>query len=185
MVGLMSLWLPVLVAAVLVFLVSSIMHMVVPLHRGDYARMPGEANVLEAMRREGVSPGNYMFPFCTGKDMKSEDTKKKWEQGPVGFVNVMRNGPPAMGKSLIQWFVYTIVMGVLVAYVTGRTLGADASYLAVFRVSGAVAFIGYGAGEPAASIWRGQKWSTSFKFVFDGLLYGLVTAGAFGWLWPD
>ena len=34
------------------------------------------------------------------------------------------------------------------------------------------------------SIWKGQSWSTTLKFVFDGLVYGLLTAGVFGWLWP-
>ena len=35
-----------------------------------------------------------------------------------------------------------------------------------------------------AAIWMGKPWSVAWKEVFDGLLYGLVTAGAFGWLWP-
>jgi hypothetical protein len=184
MVGLMSLWLPVLVAAVLVFLASSVLHMLLPLHRGDYAKMSGEDNVLAAMRKEGVSPGDYMFPHCTGKKMQSDEMKKKFDQGPVGFVTVFPSGPINMGKSLVLWFLYTVVVGVFVAYVTGRTTAAGAEYLQVFRVSGAVAFMGYAVGAPVASIWKGQKWSTSLKFVFDGLVYSLLTAGAFGGFWP-
>jgi len=89
-----------------------------------------------------------------------------------------------MGKSLIQWFVYTLVVGVFVAYISSRTLSADTHYLQVFRIAGAVAFTAYALPSFVPSIWKGQKWGTSFKFVFDGLLYALVTAGAFGWLWP-
>jgi hypothetical protein len=185
MVDLISLWLPILVAAVFVFAVSSILHMLLPLHRGDLAKLPGEENVLEAMRKAGVDRGDYMFPHCTAKEMKSEEMAKKFGQGPVGFMTVVPAGPPAMGKSLVQWFVYTIVVGVFVAYVSGRTLGAGTEYLQVFRISGAVAFIAYALGAPVASIWKGQKWSTSFKFVLDGLVYALVTAGTFAWLWPD
>jgi hypothetical protein len=35
------------------------------------------------------------------------------------------------------------------------------------------------------SIWRGQSWGTTWKHVADGLVYALVTAGTFGWLWPS
>jgi len=29
-----------------------------------------------------------------------------------------------------------------------------------------------------------RNWGTTLKSVFDGLVYALFTAGAFGWLWP-
>ena len=45
-------------------------------------------------------------------------------------------------------------------------------------------FLAYGAGPIPASIWMGKPWSVATKEVFDGLVYGLVTAGTFGWLWP-
>jgi len=98
---------------------------------------------------------------------------------------LMPNGPSAMGKHLLLWFVYSLVIGVLTAYLTGRTLGADTHYLQVFRVAGTVAFVAYAGAEPIASIWKGMKWSATLRNMFDGLLYALVTAGAFGWLWPN
>jgi hypothetical protein len=184
MIELTVLWLPILVAAVLVFVVSSITHMVIPLHKGDYAKLPGEAKIMEALRNESVGRGDYMMPFCTGKSMGSDEMKKKFEQGPTAFITVMPPGMPAMGKSLIQWFVYTLLVGIFVAYISSRTLSAETHYLQVFRVAGAVAFTAYALPSFVPSIWKGQSWGTSFKFVFDGLLYALVTAGAFGWLWP-
>jgi hypothetical protein len=185
MVELMSLWLPIVVAAVLVFVVSSITHVVIPLHKNDYARLPGESKIMEAMRNEGVSRGDYMMPHCgDAKGAQSEEMKKKYAAGPTAFLTVFPPGPPTMGKSLILWFVYTLVVGFFVAYLASRTLTAGADYLQVFRISGTAAFLAYAAGQPVASIWKGQKWSTSLKFGLDGLLYSLVTAGAFGWLWP-
>jgi hypothetical protein len=117
--------------------------------------------------------------------MNSEDSKKKFDLGPVGFMTVRPSGQPAVGKALVQWFLLTLVMGVLVGYVTGIACGPGADYLRVFRVSGAVALIGYAACVPSESIWKGTKWSSTFKMMFDGAIYALVTAGVFGWLWPS
>lgn len=185
MVYLTALWLPIVLAAVVVFLASFILHMVIPHHRNDHRKLPNEEAVLEAMRKEGVSPGNYYFPRPAGpKDMKSPEMMEKYEKGPVGIMNILPSGPPAMGKSLVLWFVYCLVLGVFVAYITGRTLGPGAEYLAVFRVAGATGFLGYALGHLHESIWKGQYWSTTFKFLIDGLIYALVSAGVFAWLWP-
>ncbi len=185
MVVLAELWLPILVSAVFVFIVSSILHMALPIHKNDYDKMPEEDQVLSAMRDAKVGPGDYFFPFACGKEMASEVNKKKFALGPVGFMTVRPNGPPAMGKALVQWFLLTIFMGILVGYVTGVTCGPGTDYLRVFRISGAVALIGYAASVPSESIWKGTKWSTSLKMMFDGAIYSLVTAGVFGWLWPS
>lgn len=185
MVSITALLLPILVAAVLVFVASSILHMVLPFHRSDYQQLPDEKELLEAMRTHGVQRGNYAFPWCTDpKEMGSDEMKKKYEQGPVGLMNVHHPGPPAMPKFLAQWFGYCLLVGVFVAYLTGRTLPAGAEYLEVFRVSGTAAFMAYGLAEIPSSIWRAQFWSTTAKHLFDALIYALLTAGAFGWLWP-
>ena len=186
MVGITSLWLPILLSAVFVFVVSSVIHMALNYHKSDWSELPDESELAQAFRKAGVGPGNYHIPHCASMgEMKSEETRKKFEQGPVGFITLMPNGPPAMGKHLLLWFVYSLVIGVLTAYLTGRTLGADTHYLQVFRVAGTVAFVAYAGAEPIASIWKGMKWSATLKNMFDGLLYALVTAGAFGWLWPN
>jgi len=97
---------------------------------------------------------------------------------------VFPNGAPNMTKYLTTWFLYTVVISFFVAYLTGRTLGPGTAYLAVFRVAGTVGFLSYGIAHAHASIWEGRAWSTTFKFLFDGLIYGCLTAGVFGWLWP-
>jgi len=97
---------------------------------------------------------------------------------------VKKSGPPEMGASLVQWFIYCIVVGIFTAYITGRALGPDAAYLNVFQIAGTTAFIGYSLAFVQDAIWLSRNWGATLRSVFDGLIYGLVTAGAFGWLWP-
>jgi hypothetical protein len=184
MVPLTALWLPILLSAFIVFVASSIMHMLLPYHKSDYRQLPDEDKTLTALRTASLQRGLYVFPYCTHKDMKSPALIEKYKQGPVGFLTIFPSGPPAMPKFLIQWFVFCAVIGFFVAYLAGHTVAPGASYLAVFRVAGTAAFLAYGLGNLSNGIWKGQMWSATFKEVFDGLVYGLLTAGTFGWLWP-
>jgi hypothetical protein len=184
MVPITALWLPILLSAVIVFVTSSIFHMVLPIHKNDYRKLPEEDRVLDTLRAAGVTPGRtYHFPYCTHKDMKSPETVERLKRGPVGLLTVIPSGPPAMGKYLGQWFLYCIFVGILVAYLTGRTVSPGADYLKVFRVAGTTAFLGYSVAQLQDSIWKGQSWGVTLKHFFDGLIYGLLTAGTFGWLW--
>ena len=184
MVPLTALLLPLLLAAVIVFVASSIMHMVLPYHRSDYRQLPDEDKLLPALRAAGLKRGLYMFPYCTHKDMKSPAIAEKQKQGPVGMLTVFPTGPVNMPKYLVMWFVYCLLIGLFVAYLTGRTVTPGAPYLAVFRVAGTAAFLAYGVGHLVNAIWAGQPWSVTIKHVIDGLIYSLLTAGTFGWLWP-
>jgi hypothetical protein len=184
MVALHTLWMPILLSAVFVFVASSIIHMVLPYHRSDYKKLPDEDKVLAALRSAGVTQGVYMFPHCTHKDMKSPEMLEKQKQGPIGSLTVFPAGPINMGKHLTLWFLFCVVVGVFTAYLTGRTTASGMNYLSVFRVAGAVSFMAYGVGHLSNGIWMGQPWSNVTKHVFDGLIYSLLTAGTFGWLWP-
>jgi hypothetical protein len=184
MVPLAALWLPILLSAIIVFVASSIMHMLLPYHRSDYKQLPDEDKLLAALRAAGLQRGLYMFPFCTHKDMKSPAIAEKQKQGPVGMMTIFPSGPPAMPKFLGMWFAYCLIIGFFTAYLTGRTIPHGAHYLAVFRVAGTAAFLAYGLGNLSNGIWKGQTWSVTIKEVVDGLVYGLLTAGTFGWLWP-
>lgn len=180
-----ALWLPILLSGVFVFVVSSILHMLVPIHRSDHKRLPDEDGISEAMRTNGLQPGVYMFPFPGSmKEMQSPEMKVKYERGPVGFMTIFPNGCPAIGKNLLQWFLYSILISIFVAYITWLVMVPDQHYMDVFRLTGSIAVMGYALSDLPSSIWKGQPWSTTAKFVFDGVLYGLVTAGTFAWLWP-
>src|SRR5208282_3159523 len=175
MVPLAALWLPIVLAAVIVFVASSIMHMLLPYHRSDYQPLPDEDALRAAMRAAGLKRGLYVFPFGTHKDMKSPAMIEKYNQGPVGFMTILPSGPPAMPKFLGLWFGYCLVIAFFVAYLTGHTVLAGANYLIVFRVAGTAAFMAYGLGHLSNGIWKGQPWGMTIKEVIDGLVYGLLT----------
>jgi hypothetical protein len=184
MVSLAALWLPILLSAIIVFIASSIMHTVLKYHQGDYRKLPDEGNLLTALRGAGLTRGLYIFPHCTHKEMKTPEGIEKYKQGPVGTMTVFPTGPVNMARFMGLWFGFCLVIAFFVAYLTGHTVAAGAPYLAVFRVAGTAAFLGYGLGQLSNGIWKGLLWSATIKEVFDGLVYGLLTAGTFGWLWP-
>lgn len=186
MVDLMSLWLPIVLSAVAVFVGSSVIHMVLGYHKSDYSAMPEEDNVRAAMRQGKVQPGHYSLPHCVDmKELENPDVQKKFVEGPVAFVTVLPSGLPSMGKSLVSWFVFCLVMATFVAYLTGRTVAPGADFLAVFRVAGTVAFLGFAGSTPSESIWKGQPWSITAKHLLDGLIYSLLVGGVFAGLWPS
>jgi len=184
MVSLTALWLPIVLSSIIVFVASSIMHMLLPYHRGDYRQLPEENKLLAALRGAGLQKGLYIFPFGTHKEMKSPAMIEKYKQGPVGILTVFPSGPPAMPKYLGLWFAFTLIVGFFTAYLTGRTVAPGANYLVVLRVAGTAAFLAYGLGNLSNGIWKGQPWGMTLKEVVDGLVFGLLTAGTFGWLWP-
>jgi hypothetical protein len=184
MAFLAHLWLPILLSAVIVFIASSIMHTVLKYHQSDCRKFANEEKVLEVLRAENLQRGLYIFPYSEPKDMKSEAMVEKYKRGPVGMITVMPSGPVAIPKFMAQWFVYCLVISFFVAYLAWHTIAAGANYLMVFRVVGTAGFLAYGISQISNGIWKGQTWSMTIKEVVDGLVYGLLTAGTFGWLWP-
>jgi hypothetical protein len=185
MTGLTALWLPILLASVLVFLASSIIHMASPWHKSDYPRVPNEDRVMDALRPLAIPPGDYMVPRpASREDMRSQEFLEKMKKGPVMMLTVMPNGQMSMGRNLGLWFLYLLAVSLFAAYVAGRVLPAGAQYLQVFRFAGTAAFLGYAVALWQMSIWYRRAWSTTIKATVDGLIYALLTAGTFGWLWP-
>ncbi|HET7038742.1 MAG TPA: hypothetical protein VFH97_02580 [Gemmatimonadales bacterium] len=186
MVQVTLLWLPIVLAAVVVFIASSIIHMVLKYHRADVRGIPNETAVAAALRPFAIPPGDYVIPYCPSMaEMKSPEYQEKLAKGPVGILTILPNGPFKMGKSLIQWFVLCLVISLFAAYVAGHALAPGADYLAVFRFAGATAFAGYGLGLAQASIWGGRNWGTTWRSMFDALIYAGLTGGVLGWLWPS
>jgi len=185
MVSIISLWLPILLSAIVVFIISSVLHMVITYHNNDFKKIPSEDQVMNDLGKYDIPPGNYAMPFTSdNKERKSSEFQEKMKRGPVAFVTVLPKGQINMGSSLAMWFVYSIIVSVLAAYITGRALPPGAHYLAVFRFVGATSFIGYSIALMQNSIWYGRSWGTTIKSMLDGLIYSLFTAGVFGWLWP-
>jgi hypothetical protein len=185
MIPLTDLWLPILLSAVIVFFASFIMHMVLSYHRSDYRKLPDEDRVTEALRNVGLTRGPaYFFPYCSFKEMKSAPMIEKMKRGPVGLLTVLPSGPPAMGKNLVQWFLYCVVINLFAAYLSSRTLAPRAAFLEVFRVVGVAALLGYGAAHAQESIWNGRSWVVTFKHLFDSVIFAALSAGTFAWFWP-
>jgi len=185
MVPLPSLLIPILLAAVLVFVASSLIHMVLGYHRSDFRALPKEADVQAALRGFAIAPGDYLLPSPGGpQGMKSPEFIERRTKGPVAIVTVMPAGEVSMGTNLALWFLYSIIVGVFAAYVAGRALAPGADYLAVFRFAGATAFAGYSLALLQNSIWYSRSWGATLRSMIDGLIYALLTAGTFGWLWP-
>ena len=184
MVTLDMLWLPIVVAAVLVFVASNLVWMVLPHHKKDTRRLPDEAAALEVLGKQGLTPGLYRFPWAAMADMNKPEVAEKFARGPVGLVAVTPSGPFSMGKSMGAWVAYIVVITLAVACIAERMLAPGAPYLSVFRRVGAVAILAYSAGNVPNAIWWGKPWRNTALEVLDGILYGLLTAGAFGWLWP-
>ena len=182
MVALSALWLPILVSAVIVFIASNVLWMALPFwHRGDYGQLPDEKSIVDAL--VPAKSGQYIVPCVNWNKLPAEE-RAAMESRPMAFVLVRNPAKFAFGAALVQYFVYAIVVAVFVAYVTGRARGAGTPYLEVFRFAGTVGFLPYGFRSVTDSIWYGKPWRVTLKEAIDGLIYGLLVGGVFGWLWP-
>lgn len=185
MLSVAPLMLPVLLSAVLVFLASWMVHMLLPFHRSDFRKVAAEDELMEAIRKLNIPPGDYMIPHAGGPEgMRKPEFVEKFKKGPVLTMTVMQAGSMNMGANLLQWFIYCLVVNTIAAYVASRALGPGAHYLQVFRFAGCTAFVGYAVALWQDSIWYKRNWGTTFRNTVDGLLYGCLTAGTLGWLWP-
>jgi len=185
MTGLQVLWLPILLSSVIVFVVSSLIHMALPWHKNDYPKVPNEDKMMDALRPLAIPPGDYLVPRPSSRqELRSPEYLEKLNKGPVMLLTVMPNGTIAMGRSLVLWFLYLAVVGLFSAYMAGRAQPPGAPFLHVFRFAGTAAFLGYTLALWQMTIWYRRAWSLTIKATVDGLIYALLTAATFGWLWP-
>lgn len=179
---LVDFWMPIVVSAVILFIASSLIHMALPIHKGEWKALPDEDRLLDAVR--GVPSGHYMFPFCEVKDMKSPQVMEKIKNSPNGTI-VIFGRPTQFARNLMLTFIFFLVVGVFVAYVGAHSLSPEDTYLAKFRIIGTVATASHVLGWIPNLIWFGGSSRMFWSYLFDGVVYGLLTAGTFGWLWPQ
>lgn len=185
MLTMTSLWAAILVAAVLTWIASALIWTVLPWHKNDFLRLPDEDSALASLRPQDLRPGQYHFPYMASPgDVKEPAVREKLEAGPAGFMTVLPRGVPNMGKSMALSLLFNVFVSAAVAYVASRTIAAGADYLEVFRVTGTVAWLAYGMAVIPDAVWFGRPWSIVAKYILDAFIYGLLAAGAFGWLWP-
>lgn len=185
MTGIVMLWLPIVISAVIVFFASFLIHMVLPWHKGDYPHLPNEDAFRQAVGPLDLPPGDYMVPRPrTPDEMRSPEFIEKMNQGPNVIMTVGPKGVMSMSRTLVVWFIYLLAVTTLTAYVVGRSTPSGAVYMHIFQLTSSVAFIGYSVALWQMSIWYRRSWNITIKATIDGLIYGLLTAGVFGWLWP-
>lgn len=186
MTPLASLWLPIVLSGIFVFILSSVLHMVLTSwHRSDFVHLTNQDAVMNAVRGLNLAPGDYMVPHPTSSEgIKSTEFTERVRKGPRMVFTILPAGQFSMGRPLALWFLYDLVVSFFAAYIASRAVPPGTSYLQVFRFAGATAFIGYSLALWQSVIWYGRSTSTTVKLTIDGLLFALVTAGTFGWLWP-
>jgi hypothetical protein len=184
-IPLQALWLPILLSAIFVFVVSSVLHMLSPWHKGDYPKVPGEDKVMDALRPFEIPPGDYFMPRASsGQEMRSPEFTAKLNKGPVMVFTVFPNGRMNMARNLAMWFVYLLIVSGFAGFAAARTLAAGSAFAAVFYSAVITAFLGYAVALWQMSIWYRRAWSMTVKATVDGVIYAVVTAATFGWLWP-
>jgi hypothetical protein len=185
MVSLAQLWLPIVLSAVLVFFASSVLNMLLKFwHTPDYHGFSNEDEVRATIRKGNPVIGLHTIPYCKPDDMKKPETQAKFREGPIAFVSVRRSGDMNMGAYLGQWFVFCLLVSVFAAYLAGVVLAVGTPCLQVCRVVGTAAFMAHALGCLPNAIWWGHPWRSTMKYAIDGLIYALIVAATFGWLWP-
>ena len=184
MLAIASLWLAILISAGVVWIAAMLVWMVLPYHQSDYKGFPDEDAVRKVLGQT-LAPGQYNIPHIPSrKDGDKPEVRQKFDEGPIGFMTVLPSGFPSLVRGMLLSFIYYLLIGGAVAYVCTRTIPPGADYLAVFRISGTVAWLAYGAAVIPDAIWFGRPWSAIGKQLLDAFIFGTLTGGVFGWLWP-
>jgi hypothetical protein len=185
-VSLSELWMAILLAGVLCWVASALIHMLLKYHNLDYKELSNEDEVSAALRASSAAPALYTLPYCSDmKEMGGDVMQKKFTAGPVAMISVFPDGMPNMGKALGLQILFFLIGSVFIAYLATMSMGVGTESMVVFRYVFVAAFVAYGWGQVPYSIWMGQPWSNCVRYLIDALIYGAVTAGTFAWLWPQ
>jgi hypothetical protein len=181
---LLSLWLPILLSAAAVWIVSLIVWMALPHHKGDFLGLPDEDGFMDYIRKSGIKPGNYAFPDARGRAaMQSEKVQKAWQEGPVGHLSVWQT-PLTMGGKLVATFIVYLVVSTLIAYLTRVALPGAPPFTRVFQVATTAGILAYCFSFIPNALWWGSYKRTIIANFIDGIIYGAIIGAIFAWRWP-
>lgn len=185
-VAVFELWLAILVAGLLCWVASALIHMLFKYHNADYKELSNEYAVSSALADKSQVPALYTVPYCSDmKAMGEEAMQKKFNDGPVAMITIMPNGMPSMGKLLSQQVMFFIFGSFLIGYLATISIAANTDFMMVFRPVFIASFLTYGWAQIPYSIWMGQPWSNCLRYLLDAFIYAIVTAVTFALLWPD
>jgi len=182
MVTLPMLWLPILLSTVFVFIAANILWMALPFwHRNDYGRIADDSSIMSGLA--AVKPGLYMLPSIDWSKMTKEDAARI-QTGPGGLLIVQNPISFSFVPKLVAFFVYNLIVVTVVAYASTLALQSGATCPHVFRVVATAGFLAYSFNTIPDSIWYRKPWPITIRYFVDGIIYGLIIGGTFGWLWP-
>ena len=185
-VSVSELWLAILLAGLLCWIASALIHMLIKYHNADYKGLTNEEAVSAALAEKDPIPALYTLPYCIDmKAMGEEHIQKKFNDGPVAMITIMPNGMPPMGKLLTQQILFFIFGSFLIGYLATLSISTNADFMMVFRQVFVAAYLTYGRAQIPYSIWMGQPWSNCIRYMLDALIYAAVTASTFAFLWPS
>ena len=181
---LLPLWLPILLSAAGVWILSAIVWMALPHHKQDFIALSDEDAFIDYLRKSGIKPGNYVFPdFRDREAMKSEKICKAMKEGPVGHLSVWQT-PVTMGGKMVATFIVYLVVSTLIAYLTRVASPGAAPFPRVFQVAASAGILAYCFSFIPNALWFGSYRRTIVANFIDGLIYGAITGAIFAWRWP-
>ena len=179
-----TLWMPILATAVLVFIASSLIHMVFKWHMADYNALSNEEEVRAVIRAGSPKPNLYVIPYCADmKAMASEEMKKKFIEGPCALLTIRPSGAPTMGKALGSWFVLNLVIAAIAACLAMSAYPGKEHANAAGQLAGIVTFLTYFGGSVQMGIWMGKPWASVARDALDCIIFAVITGLVFMWLW--
>ena len=175
-----DLWLPILIATVVLWLMSFLFWAVVPHHFGDRKQVADEDALMEYIRQANIAPGNYFFPYAaTSKTQNSKEYAEKYTNGPRGTLNVY--AMPNMGRNMGLTILYFFVTIFTIAYIVHLVCPLGTESMRVFRIAGTIGVLNYASTGILNRIWFTERmWTT----ILDGIAYGLVLGAIFAFMWP-
>ncbi|GAB4549309.1 MAG: hypothetical protein Tsb0013_10460 [Phycisphaerales bacterium] len=186
MVPILDLWLPIVLSTVIVFIASAVAWMAIPKwHQPDLKVLPDEATFAGDLGRHELAPGQYMWPNCgSSEEMKSDEFKRRWAEGPWGLLRVAGTRP-SFGVNLVVTFVYFLVVSVVVGFLASRAFGSGAGYYEVFGFCFLASALAHCTMNLPNSMFLMEPRRWMLTNLIDGFVFAMLTAGTFAGLWPE
>lgn len=179
------LWLPVVVATAVCFILSALAWTVLPHHKTEWKGPPNQDGMMDLLRQGGAQAGAYLFPHADRSDKAAfAEAMKKFAEGPAGVMFIFPRGPMNMGKMMGQQVVFFLVVNALLAWIGYHLPLFGDPVGRVFRMLGTIAFMTYFLASVPESIWFGRPWKSLVLQGVDAVLYTVASAGILAWLWP-
>ncbi|MHC9509624.1 hypothetical protein [Kangiella sp. M94] len=184
-ISIADLWLPILLSGLFAWIASALIHMLIKYHNSDYQKLNNEDDIAKAIAEGKSKVGFYTLPHCADfKEMEDPKVQQRFKDGPVAIVTIIQNGLPPMGKLLIQQLLFFVIGSLLIGYIGSIGMVAGAPTGDIFRLLFVAGFICFGWASIPYSIWFGHPWSVTSKYLMDAIIYAVVVASTFCWLWP-